>query len=697
MAGSRYFVFHEGAVAGPYDAEAIRGWGIAPDTQVCLEGTEEWTLLAQVSELLPPPDPAAAVPTPLPRADGIEITERKKIFIIHGRGNRMEDALDRLIQLVRCKLRYYRTEVYVDAENSNFVRYLLNEAHANPFTVLFERILVGKIVLCPFYPAPSDWSPDASWTKLSEYKVADKLQRHGAPMGTDGSKRAWADTIFQGVWTEFGQRLGMAVANQPALAAALMALRNYLRPPDGGLYLEFEYQQAIRAYFAQFGGDAASFLAMLLEFQRLNDAGGDLDTIASNALYGAWILQAWEAKYGAPPRYGRDFEFDFVNYHQSFLHLARHKNCELYLPDFPMDAIPDLEDAAKAIIEAGSFLVRIDDHHPMGQDKFDLLERLKQAGFFGDYYMSGPVKGTEQPEEERTCGADLVHREMLARRGFDAPGLEELRRLAHQQDLHLIENPDDRQHPDYLAIDLSKLIGSKHSRIDMAQQLMFVRSYEDMRTIMERAGWRQIVDEYERSLEEVCPKLDACVARISFLTRDELEQFRGRQGFLSVLGKIVRAVTFGKVDLELQGIVKNHAQSLHRIHMTLAPFQSRKEHRINVASAIGYMKRHFRFDYFFYAWGASLLTTRRYNDQDQVLDLSQLMPVIGGKGDGGHSSAATCKPPSNASWPAERFKRLNAKNFLEYAHYIAGKVAEGAGVVIIDVRMLTPADRDVAS
>lgn len=608
----------------------------------------------------------------------------------------MEDAFERLIQLVNCKLRYYRAELYVDSDNSNFTRFILGDTYENPFVALFDKMLVGKIVLCPFYPAPADWKPDDTWTKLSEYRVSDKMQRFGAPMmGTDAGKKAWVDSLFKSVWSEFGRRLGMSVDNQPALSSALTAFFNHLRPADGGLYLETEYKQAIRNTFALNGEDGESFIEFLLMFQKLNDAGGDLDTIASNALYGAWMLQAWEARYGAPPRYGRDFEFDFVNYHQSFLHLARHKNCEIYLPDFPMDAIPDLEDAAKAIIASGSFLMRIDDHHPMGPDKMELLERLKQAGFFGDYFMSGPLKGTEQTEEEKTCGADLVHREMLARRGFDNPGLEELRRLAHQQDLHLIHDPDDRDHLDYLAVDLSKLIGSKYSRIDMAQQLMFVRTYEEMRSIMERTGWREIVDGYEAQLEEVSPKLDACVARITFATAEEIAGYRRGAGLLGSIAPLIKILTFGKVDLAMRAVISGqHASKLHRIHMTMAPFQSRREPRINVASAINYMKRWFRFDYFFYAWGASLLTTRRYNDQDQVLDLSQLMPIIGGKGDGGHSSAATCKPPSNASWPKERFARLNAKNFLEYAQYIAGKIASGVGVTIVDVSLLTAADRD---
>jgi hypothetical protein len=699
VAAATYFVFVNGEVAGPYTPGDIRSWRLDPATQVCAVGTEEWRLLSQVGELLPPPSAVAVARSPLMAAEAssIEITDKKKIFIIHGRGNTMDNAFRLLIPLIRVKIRYYHADFYVDAENSGFVRYILNESHDGPWVRIFDRVLTGKIVIAPFYPPPGDWTPDATWTKLSDYKISAKFEHYGVPVSEGGTRRAWCDQHFARIWDDAFALLGVPINSQPALAQALSELRMSLRPPDGGMWLESEYKDAIRAHFSPRGIDPEPFIGLLLEFQRLNDAGGDLDTIASNALYGAWTMQAWQAKYGRLPRYGRDFEFDFVNYHQSFLHLARHKNCEIYLPDFPMDAIPDLEEAAKAIIEAGSYLVRIDDHHPMGREKMDLLERLKAEGFFGDFVMSGPVKGTEQANEEKTCGADLVHREMLARRGFDSPGLEELRRLAHQQDLHLIEDPDDRAHPDYLAIDLSKLIGSKHSRIDMAQQLMQARTFEEMRGIMDSTGWRRIVDEYEETLERVLPKLDACMARIEFVDPADLERARGQLGWIAKVGPILKLVTFGSVDLVADALRKRSPEFVHRIHMTLAPFQSRKEPRVNVASAIGYMKRFFRFDYFFYAWGSSLLTTRRYNDKDQVLDLSQLMPIIGGPGDGGHSSAATCKPPSNPLWPKERFAKLKKDNFHDYANYIASRVEAGAGVRIVSVAMLTEADRDFAS
>lgn len=690
---SNYYLYENGAVVGPFPAEELKARQLPDETQVCAEGTQDWTLVGEIEELktvVPPP-----LPPPLPpMAPGPTLTPKKKIFIIHGRGNTMDDAFGRLIGLIRVKLRYYQAGYYVDAENSNFARYILYDTHENPFLQQLDRILVGKIALSPAYPPPSDWKPDESWTLLSEFKLRDKLNLHGMPL-LGGARRKWADALFPEIWRDFGALIGESITSQPALAEALHNLRMRLRPTADGLYLETEYKEAIRKLFAEKGLDPEPFVAALLELQRLNDAGGDLDTIASNALYGAWLQQAWQEQFGQPPLYGRDYGFDFVNYQQSFMHLAKHRDCEVYLPDFPMDAIPDLEESARALIANNSFYVRIDDHHPLPQEKLDLLARLKQEGLIGEYFQSGPVKGgPEQPESERTCGADLVHRFMLAGTRFDNPGLDELRRLAHMQDLGLIANPDDRTHPDYLAVDLSKLIGSKYSRIDMVQQLMQVRSFEQMRDIMNLTGWRQVVDNYEAQLEETLPKLDANCAMIEYYTAEEAAEARPLLGALGSIARLIDSCTLRLFGLENAVLGMKRPLPAHRIFITLAPFQSRKEHRINIASALNYSKRHFRFDYFFYAWGSSLLSTRRFNREDETLNLSELMPILGGPADGGHPSAATCKPPSNENWPAEEFEKLNYRNFLSYCRYLAKRISEGKGVRILSVRSLGKKDRD---
>ncbi len=69
------------------------------------------------------------------------------------------------------------------------------------------------------------------------------------------------------------------------------------------------------------------------------EGGGDLDTVGSNALYAAWIKNTLKMENNKEPVYGVDYEYDFVNYQAGLSHLKVHKGCDIYIPDFPIDAL----------------------------------------------------------------------------------------------------------------------------------------------------------------------------------------------------------------------------------------------------------------------------------------------------------------------------------------------------------------------
>ena len=69
------------------------------------------------------------------------------------------------------------------------------------------------------------------------------------------------------------------------------------------------------------------------------EGGGDLDTVSSNAFYMVWAQNALKEELGREPEYGKDYEFDFLNYSEGVDHLAVHSGCDIYLPDFPIDAL----------------------------------------------------------------------------------------------------------------------------------------------------------------------------------------------------------------------------------------------------------------------------------------------------------------------------------------------------------------------
>ncbi|MEA2081493.1 MAG: hypothetical protein U9O97_01955 [Elusimicrobiota bacterium] len=69
------------------------------------------------------------------------------------------------------------------------------------------------------------------------------------------------------------------------------------------------------------------------------ETGGDLDTISSNVFYSVWAQNALKEELLRDSEYGKDYDFDFINYSEGINHLVVHKGCDVYIPDFPVDAL----------------------------------------------------------------------------------------------------------------------------------------------------------------------------------------------------------------------------------------------------------------------------------------------------------------------------------------------------------------------
>ncbi|MDP8213828.1 MAG: hypothetical protein RAO92_08825 [Candidatus Euphemobacter frigidus] len=282
----------------------------------------------------------------------------------------------------------------------------------------------------------------------------------------------------------------------------------------------------------------------------------------------------------------------------------------------------------------------LDDHHPYTQEIFDLLKRLEGEGIIKHIQIQSLPRGQELPIEEQTCGSALVYKDRIEGKPWDNPGLAELRRIAILQDLHIELEP--------LALELSKLIGSKFSKVEMATGLAEgIKDYDSMRNIMQSTGWDKKVEEYEAGLEKVLPRTEQILGRIDFHKPDNED---------------------AKV----------------RIMAAISPFCDAKkgETQINVASAIGYWmgKKGYPADYIFYCYGSHLMTTRKPNEEETSLNLSTVCQAMGTKADGGHSGAATCKPASNPNFPTERLDKVRDTNFLEYLEYLGKVVADFSGL-----------------
>jgi len=305
-----------------------------------------------------------------------------------------------------------------------------------------------------------------------------------------------------------------------------------------------------------------------------------------------------------------------------------------------------IERQFRALAAADVRVISIDDHHPYTREIFDLLGRLVEDGVIGNLQVASLPRGEELPVEKQKCGADLIYAARVRGKPWDNPGLEELSRIAHLQDLHIELTA--------LGIDISKLIGSRHSKVLIAQGLASVKTLEEMRSIMARMGWDKLVAAYDASLEEVYPRVEQAVGVIEF--------------------------------------AKPGSPDPVRITAALSPFCDGKkgEVQINVASAIHYLlgRKKNPTDYFFYCYGSQLMTTRRPNEKETSLNLSTMCQHIGTRADGGHSGAATCKPSSNPAFPRRRLLKIKDTNYLHYLDYLADRVADYSGLVKLGVRPL---------
>lgn len=339
-----------------------------------------------------------------------------------------------------------------------------------------------------------------------------------------------------------------------------------------------------------------------------------------------------------------------------------------------------IERDIRTLAAADVRLVRVDDHHPYTPEILATLQRLQGEGLLEKVNLCSRPRGEEQPKEQQQCGADLIYANFVKGQAGDNPGLALLCELAHVQDLHI--RADD------LAIDLSKLLGSKVDKIAMTRALMRVRTAADLQTVMAREGWAQRVAEYEAALEKICPRLDATLSCIQFLIPPPDGNYGKDLGWKSVFKPFVG---MGKDEAakqrELKKLYAEKPEHSVRIFTALAPFCDGKkgEPQINVASVINYLKPRYNPDYFFYHYGGFLMTTRRVSGESHKLDLNRVVSTIGSKADGGHAEAASGRPSSNPAFPLHRFEDVKDKNYQEYLCYLAAKLQPLTGLELYRV------------
>ncbi|MFB6226921.1 MAG: hypothetical protein ABEH89_01180 [bacterium] len=325
-------------------------------------------------------------------------------------------------------------------------------------------------------------------------------------------------------------------------------------------------------------------------------------------------------------------------------------------------------------------LIRIDDHHPYNPRILETLDDLRQEGFLETINLSSLPRGQHQPRDEQKCGAGLIYENFIEGTVADNEGLRKLRQATRVQDLHLEEDP--------MAVELSKLIGSRFSKRRMCKGLMSVDSERAYDSILRRMGWDETINEYERSLAKVLPRLGRTLHKITFVIPPEDASYRNEVGWnvFRYPLEFFTANTARKKHL----LKSDYAHKTGRrveFYASLSPYcdPDRGEPTINVASALNYLAGYYDMDYFLYAYGSFLLSTRRVNEDGYDIDLGRLVSTIGTGADGGHPGAATASPSRNPAFPEQRFDSINERNFTEYLFYLSDLIEDHTGLELLSV------------
>ena len=360
----------------------------------------------------------------------------------------------------------------------------------------------------------------------------------------------------------------------------------------------------------------------------VREEGGDLDTVSSNVFYGVWAKAL-----------GAAYELSFVQYHDGLLKtLWEFENTDFYIPDLPLDTVPDIEGDIRTIASRGGRIVHYLDHHPWADWQIDLLRKLQSEGLVEKFAMAGARKGEQLPKEAQACGAELVYDAVIRGKRWETEGLKELRRITRLQDLNIDDNP--------MAAKLSKLIGYGYPKHSMATGLMSVREPEDLPQISQALGWNLFVDEHDEKIARVLPRLKYNLCEIKFRPND------GGSNVWNIVCCLVPRVYPG-------------------------------EPLPNVSAAIRYLKEYVRMDYFFYCYGSRGLTTRKVTTHPGVINLGSLVEKICSPKDGGHPEAASGRPHGNTNFPHERLSYITGRNFIWYCRYL-GQRLRIAGNLQID-------------
>lgn len=542
-----------------------------------------------------------------------------KLFVIHGWGGTYLEAAGRVTDLMEVESYWHEGSFLVPRRRAVFIRELLSGPDQDRYVVALRKLIVARFLQCP--AAPREVAADAdAYTRFSEERLRRDYPEFGIPICPDSR------------WRRAAQLRAEAERDLAPVLDVLRRLQADLAATEGPAT-----EADVRAHLSRLCAEAGTgtLLPLLEDLREMHETGGDLDTVSSAVMY-ARHFQGEARRAGLPFRYGHEYRFVFVNYHETFRGLAHFAPAELYAADLPISAFPNLERDIRHLHDHGVRTARFEDHHPYAPERRDNLQQLVNEGKLGFFDLSGPELGSEQAEEEMLSAAEMVYKNLVENTPDDNEAARRLRVATHGEDFVRDRTP--------LGILLTNLIKGGNCKVELAQILLEAMETDDALERLQERGWAALPEQWKADIDETAERLRE--------NAYEIQLADGRTKIVSVL----------------------------------AAHSEPGKAKLTTGKAVDFIARNYPdAHYAFYCWGSSMMVARRLDHDDTTLNLGSLMPRIGGPSDGGHAAAAVCRPEVNPHYPERLLGRVTAAEFGRFNRYLASRVA-AAGHPVASVR-----------
>jgi len=598
--------------------------------------------------------------------------ELKSYIVIHGHGGTLSEALQLPQRLLDFECYWCDGIFYIPKLTAIPLRRLLTDGEDDNilFTAL-RKIAVSRMLLSSLMPSDMPDNIDKMAT-FRESSIIDNFPSFSIPIGYESRKAAVARLKSEGE-REFINLFSDKVQTKNTIDAIIQKLQASAQNDAGVILNEDETESNLEKLLKrntkrdkQINSEKLHPLNGIKMLRNMEEVGGDLDTVSSALFYAHFLISKAE-KERENLKYGKDYQFVFINYHEGLHSLGELPPGNIYMADMPISTIPDLEKDLQFLKTKKIHLVRYEDHHPYTTKHIKMLDKLKKDGLLDYFAMSGPIMDVNSMTEENTldlkCGADMVYEALIQNKKWDNPAMQHLREITHGEDFASDRHPTGKI--------LTELIKGGICKIELTQTLLKCRNRADILHCLNEKGWYEAILKQRNETLKIADRFMENVQLLE-IERPDIsdDNFSGPP------------IDDGS-DMPVLPQKRNDDQNRLRILITLAPKTKKDEPKLNIGRACEYFSNRIdNIDYLFFCYGSSLIVGRRLNQADCSLNLSNLFQKIGTDKDGGHAGASVCSPENNQNYPRKILGRVSAANFATFTRYIAKKVSEELNVKV---------------